>query len=144
LAQNKNLWIIKLQDEKIVANLINGLKELPWNFVVITQNDYKNEENIVFLKKDISIDCWFDFIICDDEANCKLNLSFKKWIIPIIHKDNHLSTLLREFNPMANEWNSFMYAKNNEWSIFYAISRCLENLKYPQDKKNLVKNVYEI
>lgn len=142
--QNKLLWIMHITDENILKNLSNWLKILPCNFVILSKREQKKEDNIVFIKNDINPDYWFDFFVCDNEQDCKLNSYFKKWIVPIINKDNHMSSLLKEFNPMVSEWNSFLYSEKDEWWIFYAIVRCLENMKFSQDKKNLVKNIFEI
>lgn len=143
--QNKLIWIIKIIDENILKKMLDWLKNLPSNFVVVSEKDYKNENNIFFIKREELIpDFWFDFIVYDDEWDCKLDLYLKKWIVPIVNTKNHLSALFKEFNPIMNEWNSFLYSEKNEWSIFYALVRCLENMKFPQDKKNLIKNVFEI
>jgi hypothetical protein len=74
------------------------------------------------------------------------NLSkyLKLWIVPIISANNTLKSVLREFNPMKNEWNAYIFQENNEWHIFYAIARYLENSKFPFDNKNLTKNVIEL
>jgi len=142
--QYKNIWLIKINNESKVKKLINWLAVLPANFIVISDLENINLSNVLVTKTSFVPNSWFDFIVCDDESNCKINTLFKKWIIPVINKNSPINSILMEFNPMANEWNSFLYSENNEWSIFYALVRCLENLKFPQDKKNLIKNVFDI
>ena len=142
--QNKLMWIVKVGDDNILKNLVNGLRLLPSDFVVISKSNYEKEKNIVFTNQILNLDSWYDFIICDDDSDCNLDLYLKKGIVPILNKWNHLWALFREFNPMINEWNSFLYSEKNEWSIFHSIVRCLENMKFPQDRKNLVKNVFEM
>jgi hypothetical protein len=65
-------------------------------------------------------------------------------VTPIINKNNHLSIILKEFNPMKNEGNTFYYDESNHWCIFYSIVRYMENYKFPFDNKNLIKNVLAI
>jgi len=143
-SQNKLVWIVKISDDNINNNLINWLKVLPSDFVVLSKIKCKNEKNIAFTQKELDLEVWYDFIICDDYSNFNLDFNLKNWIVPILNKWNHLWALFREFNPFINEWNSFLYSEKNEWSIFYSLIRCLENMKFPQDRKNLVKNVFEM
>ena len=42
---------------------------------------------------------------------------------------------------MKDEGNAYLYDEDNEWSVFYALARYLENYKISFDNKNLVKNV---
>jgi hypothetical protein len=48
---------------------------------------------------------------------------------------------LTEFNPMKFEWNSFLFEKADKYQMFAALVRYLENVKYPGDKRTLIKNV---
>jgi glycogen synthase len=45
---------------------------------------------------------------------------------------------------MQSEGNGYIFEKNNKWEIFYALTKYLENYKFPYDNRNLVKNVLEI
>lgn len=146
LNKNKSVWIIDLKDNEITENLLNWLKVLPSNFIIISEknNNDNNEKNIVFIKKlPKDIESWIDFIVTDNNLeNLKSYLAL--WICPILPEDNYLSTILEEFNPVKVTWNSYIYKKQNEWEIFYAIVKYLENYKFPYDNRNLVKNLFEI
>ena len=48
-----------------------------------------------------------------------------------------MNSILKEFNPLKNEGNSFHYDELNHWAIFYTIVRYMENYKFPFDKLNL-------
>ena len=140
---NKSIWLIKIEDEEILKKLIKWFRFLPMNFIIISPEALKNDsDNIVFVDYMSDHEIWVDFIVCDDKE-VNLDNYFKKWITTIALKDGHLSSILKEFNPMKTEWNSFLYEASNAWSIFYAIVRYLENYKFPFDNKNLVKNVFE-
>lgn len=146
LLKFKPLWLIKLSDSKLTNDLVNGLKSLPAGFVVYLK-DSKTEilsNNVVVTWK---LDNWvlsgFDFIVCDNKIK-DIDLYIKKWITPIILRENTVSSNLIEFNPLKNEWNSFFYENCNQWDIFYSIVRYMENYKFPFDNKNLVSNVLKV
>jgi hypothetical protein len=61
--------------------------------------------------------------------------------VPILPKENHLSVSLHEFDPMHFEGNSFLFVKMNPYAIFEKIISYLENIKFPEDKRILLKNV---
>ncbi len=144
LKKNKIVWIIVMEDKDLLKNLLDWLSILPVDLIVLSKEEFWQYESMIYMD-DISDSLlfWVDFIVCD---NCMAKLSdyLKKWIVPIVSKDNYLNNLLNEFNPVKSEWNAFFYTENNVWSIFYAIVRYLENHKFPYDNRNLVKNVLDI
>lgn len=146
LLKFKPLGLIKINDSEVTKELIKGLKSLPAWFVVYIKNQ-KTEiisKNVVATwELDKSTLSWFDFVVCDGDI-VNIESYIKKGITPIILRKNHLTELLREFNPLQNEWNSFFYESLNKWDIFYTIVRYMENYKFPFDNKNLVKNVIKI
>ncbi len=144
LKKNNFLWLIKISDDKVLKDLLPGLTELGCNFVVVSDLDLKRTKNIVIKKECLDEKViGFDFIICDNECEW-LDFYFEKWITPIIFKENYLSSLLNEFDPIKNEWNCFIFERYNQWSIFYALIRYLENSKFSFDNKNLIRNVLKI
>jgi hypothetical protein len=48
---------------------------------------------------------------------------------------------LTEFNPMKFEGNAFLFDKPDKYTMFAALVRYLENVKYPGDKRTLLKNI---
>jgi hypothetical protein len=146
LSKCKPLWLIILTNNKLTFELIEWLKTLQSCFFIYIK-DYKEEkisDNIVISWKiDEYLLSWYDFIICDDEIN-NLSKYLAKWIVPIIHSKNHMSSILKEFNPLKNEWNAFFYDDSNVWNIFYSTVRYLENYKFPFDNKNLVNNLLKV
>ena len=143
LLKFKPLWLVKLSDKELTNELIEWLKQLPTWFVVYIENEDTMiiSNNIVITwELDDSVVSWFDFVICDDDTD-SLNIFIEKWITPIMIRNNHLASILKEFNPLKNEWNAFFYENMNKWDIFFTIVRYMENFKFPYDNKNLVKNV---
>ena len=137
------IGIIKLNQSIIDETLVNALKILPANFIIISNNEILWDYlNIGF--SDVCLnDKGLDFIVCDD---CESNPVeyFKNGIIPIIYKSNHMSSVLTEFNAARVEWNAFIFENDALCDIYYAIIRYLENYKFPYDNKALVKNILDI
>ena len=146
LRKNKTIWLIDITDKNLLKNLLPWLMKLPVNFIILL--DEKNFslnsiKNIAFTDKiELEKKIGFDFIIWDDEVESLENY-FKYWVVPIVKKDNYLSSILKEFDAKNYSWNSFLYDELDEFSIFFAVVRYLENKKFPYDNKNLVKNLLE-
>jgi hypothetical protein len=142
--KNKFLGLIVLSNEKVLERLLFGIASLWVNFIVISDREFPTKsENILYLKTKEGIEEGLDFIVCDNDfANLEKLLS--KWVVPISIKDNYLSSILQEFNPMKSEGNAFLYDMYDEWSIFYALIKYVENTKFPFDNKALIENVYKI
>lgn len=141
----KAIALVKLVNNEISEKLINGIKNLPINFIFISNEAKEIDlQNIVFIHKIAEdLESGFDFIVWDNEID-NLKHFIGKWISPIVPENNYLSSVLEEFNPIKVTWNSYLYKEENEWCIFYAIIRYLENYKFPYDNRNLIKNLLEI
>lgn len=142
--KNKALGIVCLKNSKTLEKLVEGLKILPANFIIHSKEEYTLAKNIVFLEdipKNIE---GADFIIvCNNTVG--LSQYFSAGVAPIVSVDNSFGSLLIEFNAVKNIGNAFLFNDcSNEWQIFYALSRYLENFKFSFDNKNLVKNVLSI
>jgi len=140
------LWLIKLTNKDIIKDLRDGLLNLDVWFVIEVDwvENEKIWDNIVVVSSiDESDLLWFDFIVCDNDME-NIDVYIKSGVVPIINRDNHLSSIFKEFNPIKNEWNSFFYELSNKWLIFATIIKYTENYKFPFDNKNLVKNLVEV
>lgn len=145
--KHKAIWLIKITNKSLLQKLYFWLANLDINFVVIwdfwkewIDEQFKN----IYITKDIDNKKIksFDFCVFDSDVT-DLTIYNENAIVPILPEDNHLSSIMKEYKPMKNEWNSYLYADYNEWSIFHAIARYLENYKITFDNKNLVKNIWE-
>ena len=146
LQKHSPLWLIKINNKEVLSELIKWLSTLPAWFIVETNLldsdfDFKNIKIVESVKNDTL--AGFDFVLCDSDLD-NSNVYFEKWITPLIIKENHLSSILSEFNPLKSEGNAFFYDSMDKWSIFYTIVRYMENFKFPYDNRNLVKNVLDI
>lgn len=112
--------------------------------MILTDMNSEDLENVKVVKEvNKKTVGWFDFIICDNEIS-SLSDYLRQWTVPIISENSHMLSILNEFDPVKNIWNSFLYMEDNKWSIFYALVRYLENSKFSFDNRNLVKNILEI
>jgi len=144
----KPLWLVKISNKDVLEELLKWLIILPGWFIIETDQiseEWNIEWSNIIITKNVKADLlvWFDFILCDDELT-SVNSFMEKGITPIIIKNNHLSSILKDFDPMKSEWNSFTYDLDNSWSMFYSIVRYMENHKFPYDNRNLVKNVLAV
>ena len=139
----KPLGIIDLQNEDLTWKLIEWLSHLPVNFIVIWKNNDSSKYNNIVNENDLSGEklFWIDFIIWNWDENIKKY--FKYGIAPVILSTSECGKTLSEYDPIQNEWDSYQYDKSNEWDIFYALVRYLENYKFPMDNRNIVKNIIE-
>lgn len=141
----KAIALVNLSNKELIDKLIVWIKMLPVNFIFIWNDENTTNDSNIFRAKNISedLESGFDFIVWDNEIT-NLKHFIMKWISPIIQENNYLSSVLEEFNPIKVTWNAYLYKEMDEWSIFYAIVRYLENYKFPYDNRNLVKNLLEI
>jgi hypothetical protein len=134
---------VTLGKEGLSEEIIAGLAILPVNFVVFSQAKIQlwDVKNIALEDSLEAIDSYgIDAILCSCK-NVKLEELMKKWVVPIVNEKNYLWKILSEFSPARGEGNSYLYEEGNLWSAYYALVRYLENLKFPYDNRNLVKNV---
>jgi hypothetical protein len=142
----KPLGLIKLSNKQMTQELIEWLKVLTAGFVVVIEDATEEQiaKNVIITDSiDVTALAGFDFVVWDNEI-AQISDYTNAGVTPIINKDNHLNTILKEFNPLKNEGNSFHYDELNQWAIFYTIVRYMENYKFPFDNKNLIKNVLSV
>ncbi len=145
--KNKPLWVVIINNKQILQKLYFGLATLPVDFIVVWDfwKEWKDEQcKNIYVTKELrrNILPAFDFAILDSETT-DLSKYSSQAIVPIAINEWHFSSILNEFNPEKNLWNAYLYEEYNEWSIFHALIRYLENTRFPMDHKNLVKNVFE-
>lgn len=140
--RSKILVAINFSDKQMQQKISKWLSVLPVNFILIwgEKNDKigKNTCHVNALEEIKSL--WIDAILCD----CKelsLEKYMKEGIVPSVNEKNYLGKILSEFSAARGEWNAYLYEDDSYWSAYYALIRYLENLKFPYDNRNLVKNV---
>jgi hypothetical protein len=84
---------------------------------------------------------WADAFLTDDWTLVPKDDLMKSAVVPIGPITGGKEAGLSEFNPMKFEGNSFLFEKVDKYQIFAALVRYLENVKYPGDKRTLIKNI---
>lgn len=64
----------------------------------------------------------------------------QKGIVPILSFEQMNNNSLEPFDALTEKGNCFCFQENNEWDIFAALIRALENFKFSYDWRNIVKN----
>ena len=64
-------------------------------------------------------------------------------VVPITTDRTVFSGVFKEFNPMKFEGNGFFFKSLNPFCVFEKIISYTENIKFPEDKRILLKNVIE-
>lgn len=138
-----HIGIIALESEELRKFIIEWLSDIwIWAVVLGTEEDF----GLVNIASDIKINSnnlvWFDFFVYDNNFEwVDVVKNMVAWIVPIMPEKNTYSWILKDFNPMKFEGNWFFWKKHSPYCIFEKIITYLENIKFPEDKRTLIKNV---
>ena len=61
-------------------------------------------------------------------------------VIPIVKSD----PVLKNYSPVTESGNAFLYEKDNKWLFYSALVRALENFKFSYDWQNLELAVMDL
>ncbi len=137
-------WICP--DIEITKDFLQWLSLCDADFVVSKENSEIQKSGNFFVSSEVDVLSQkegFDFFLCGGKSK-NIQDFMAGGVVPILHKDNYLSALLKDFNPIKGEWNAFFYSSQNKWSMYAALVKYFENYKFPYDNKNLVKNIFEM
>ena len=86
----------------------------------------------------------FDCVIYDWESDgLDLAACMRAGVVPITSDRSVFAGVLSDFNPMKFEGNGFFFRSNNPYCIFEKIVSYCENIKFPEDRRILLKHVTE-
>ncbi|MFZ4461308.1 MAG: hypothetical protein ACOYN2_01880 [Patescibacteria group bacterium] len=86
----------------------------------------------------------FDFFVHDGELDgLDVVKCMKSGVVPVMPANNIFAGMLTDFNPMKFEGNGFFFKSNNPYCIFEKVVSYLENVKFPEDRRILLKHVSE-
>lgn len=86
----------------------------------------------------------FDFLVYDGESEGVDIVKFMKaGVVPVTSDRNVFAGVFKDFNPMKFEGNGFFFKSNNPYCIFEKVVSYLENVKFPEDRRILLKHVVE-
>lgn len=140
-----HIGIVAIQDESKRNFITQGLSDIGLGALVLGPASPVALENISFADKLNTNELpAFDFFVYDNEhVGIDVGKCMKAGIVPIMPEQNVFSGILKEFNPMKFEGNGFFWKKDNGYCMFEKIVSYLENIKFPEDKRVLLKNVGE-
>jgi len=143
--KTRALWWI-CPEVELTEDFLEGLSFCEADFIVMKDiSNFTQRKNIFTTQNEVySEDVGgFDFFLCNGKSQ-NIHDFLKEGIVPLVYKKNYLSSILKDFNPIKGEGNSFFYDEENKWSMYTALIKYLENYKFPYDNKNLVKNLLNI
>lgn len=138
------LGIISLQDKKSREFLAQGLSAIGIGAIVLWEETEKLP-NIAYTKTlHINEIAGADFFVFDGDSD-EINVMeyMKAGVVPVLPQENIFTGIIKPFNPMVFEGNGFLYARQNPYCIFERVIAFLENVRFPEDKRILYKNVRE-
>ncbi len=138
-----SLGIIAIKDPIKRKFVSEGISAIGLGAIIIGANDDMNISNIVCVEKISQNDLvGFDFFVFDNEhEGVDVTQYMKVGIVPIMPEKNVFSGMLREFNPMKFEGNGFFWNSDNPYCIFQKVVAYTENIKFPEDRRVLLKNI---
>jgi len=139
----QTIWIVALESPEHRKFIIEWLSDIGIGAIVLWTEEDSELNNISSTNKINSNNLiWFDFFIYDNNFEWVDVIKYM-WagIVPIMPENNTYSGILKDFNPMKFEWNWFFWKKNSPYCIFEKVISYLENIKFPEDKRTLIKNV---
>ena len=125
--------------------LLEGMSAIGLAAVAITTDEIPKLRNVVSVAKTVASELYgYDFFISDGEgADLDIVKCMKAGVVPVLAEKNVFSGILKDFNPMKFEGNAFLFKDDNQFRMFAAVVSYLENVKFPEDRRILLKHVAE-
>jgi len=140
-----HIGVVAISDDVKRDFVVQGISAIGLGALVLATAPETPVENITYTDKLNTNDLpAFDFFVYDNEhTGLDVGKCMKAGIVPIMPEQNVFSGILKEFNPMKFEGNGFFWKKDNPYCMFEKVISYLENIKFPEDKRVLLKNVGE-
>lgn len=137
-----SIGIVAIKDPEKRRFVLEGISAIGLGVLVIGGEDL-DISNVITTEKISQNDLvGFDFFVFDNEhEGVDVMQYMKSGIAPIMPEKNVFSGMLREFNPMKFEGNGFFWNTDNPYCIFQKIIAYTENIKFPEDRRVLLKNI---
>jgi len=139
-----SIGLIGIKDPTKRKFILEGISAIGMGSVVLCTSQ-EDLENIVCVEKINQNELvGFDFFVFDNEhEGIDVVKCMKAGIVPIMPDKNVFAGMLREFNPMKFEGNGFFWSGESPYCIFQKIVSYTENIKFPEDRRVLLKNIVE-
>lgn len=125
--------------------LLEGLSAIGIAAVTLTTDEIPKLRNVVAVGKTTANDLYaFDFFLFDGEGEeVDIVKCMKAGVVPVLPEKNVFTGVLKDFNPMKFEGNAFLFKDDNQFRMFASVVSYLENVKFPEDRRILLKHVAE-
>ncbi|MDP2103925.1 MAG: hypothetical protein Q8K26_03325 [Candidatus Gracilibacteria bacterium] len=139
-----SIGLIGIKDPIKRKFVLEGISAIGMGSVVLC-TEQEDIENIACVEKINQNELvGFDFFVFDNEhEGIDVVKCMKAGIVPIMPDKNVFAGMLREFNPMKFEGNGFFWSGESPYCIFQKIVSYTENIKFPEDRRVLLKNIVE-
>ncbi|MDD2516000.1 MAG: hypothetical protein PHF46_04235 [Candidatus Gracilibacteria bacterium] len=137
------IGIIAIENKEKRDFIVKGLSEIGLGAIAFFKGPNEDIQNISFVEKlNSNMLPGFDFFVSDEIGDeVDIMKYMKNGIVPIMPEQNTFTGIIKPFNPMMFEGNAFLFKKDGCYNIFERIVAYLENIKFPEDRRILIKNV---
>lgn len=134
-----------LKAEKLLVQLVEACSALPLQLVLLATTKQCLVAKDATLKQLVPSDrqlhlFWgaADMLLLAPESDDGLVAAcFRYGLVPILH---HNQSLVRDYDPVSEEGNAFVYTESNIWSMYAALVRAMETYKLPYDWQRIQRN----
>ncbi len=136
------MGLISFSDEHLRDFIASGITAIGYAALSTDGSVDTAIENAGYLEKIAPADLSaFDFFVTDMRGSVDVMQAMRAGLVPILPRENIFSELLSEFDPMKFEGNAFLFSDLDPFRIFEKIVAYKENVKFPEDRRILLRNV---
>lgn len=140
------LALVHIADESTRAFILEGLSAIGIANVVVSDTLDVSHRRYAGVRSQLGEHelYAFDVLIYDGESDgVDIVKYMKAGVVPVTSDRTVFSGVFKDFNPMKFEGNGFFFASSNPYCIFEKIVSYTENIKFPEDRRILLKHVIE-
>lgn len=83
------------------------------------------------------------FLSDDEHIGKEIKRTLANGCVPICYNFSQFKGVLKDYDPVREEGNSFLFKDFNKWDVFAAVVRALENHKFSWDWQTLSREAYQ-
>lgn len=139
MSMNLQIIIIGSGDKKYIRKIRSYARKYPRKLVVIPSHEQNQKyETLVYAGSDL-------FILPSHHEPCGINqlIAMRYGCIPIVRKVGGLSDTVINYNPITDAGTGFVFTNFNQFSLFRAIVRGVENFGHKNIWSRLVKRAMQ-
>lgn len=133
-----------------LAELLSALKRLDLQIVIAPHFHASLKKNLAgfflcpenLLEEATKLSTMSLFLSDDEHIIDLMYYAFFHSSVPICFDFKKYSPVLRDFNPVKESGNCFLFKSFDKWDIFAAVVRALENHRFSYDWENLLREGY--